>query len=670
MPALPFLQRGDWLRSICPYCGTGCGVLARAKGGVVSEVRGDPDHPVNRGQLCAKGALLAQVIPTDDRLRYPMRRDYRGAVPHRVQWDKAITFVADSIRDAVATHGPDSVMVYGSGQLLTEDYYLLGKLTKGFIGTNNQDTNSRLCMSSAVAAYQLALGSDAQPASYADIDAARTFLIVGANVEACHPILFNRIKARKRADRDVRVIVVDPRRTRTAEIADLHLAVRPGTDLALLNSLLYEVALLGGLDESFIAEHTTGWEALRDSLAPFQAELAAGVTGVPAAAILEAAKLIAANGPFLSMWTMGANQSTSGVDKNLALINLSLATGQIGKPGVGPFSLTGQPNAMGGREAGGLAASLPGHRQVANAGDRAVVERAWGVPAGAISPRAGLTAIEMLDGLERGDVKVVWIVGSNPLASLPNLERVRRAFARAELVIVQDPYHATETTRVADVILAAAQWSERAGTMTNCERRICLLERVGDPPGEALADWEIIARVGQALGFVDAFTYDGPEAIFDEYRALTCGRDCDITGLSYEALRDRPEGVQWPFPAGATAGTERLFTDHYFATDDGRARFHVPEQRPAGDEVTAAFPLVLLTGRVKDQWHTMTRTGKVEKLNRSEYRPFLEIHPDDARVVGVSDGEQVRVTSRRGSAQLVARVTPSIRAGAVFAPFH
>jgi ferredoxin-nitrate reductase len=394
------------------------------------------------------------------------------------------------------------------------------------------------------------------------------------------------------------------------------------------------------------------------------------VTGVPEEQIVEAARIIAANGPMVSLWTMGANQSTSGVDKNLALINLSLATGNIGKPGAGPFSLTGQPNAMGGREAGGLATTLPGHRLVANAEDRAETERAWGRPAGSISDRPGLTAVEMIETLERDELKVVWIAATNPVASLPNADRVAAALRRAELVIVQDCYHPTETSRLADVILPAAQWSERPGTMTNSERRVCLLEQVGAAPGEALPDWVIICEVARALGYGDAFDYRDTEAIFDEYRALTRGRDLDITGVSYELLRQTPGGVQWPYPEGAEATLPRLFSDGRFPTSDGRAHFQVPQVEEAADAVDDQFPLVLLTGRVKDQWHTMTRTGHVAKLNRSESASFLEIHSDDARALGVKDRARVRVSSRRGSFEVNARVTDAIRPGAVFAPFH
>ena len=612
---------------------------------------------MNRGKLCAKGALLAPIFDTGDRLLTPLLRDRKGAHTRVTGWDEAIERVAGAIRRNVEAHGPDSIMLYGSGQLLTEDYYLFGKLAKGFIGTNNQDTNSRLCMASAVAAYNLAFGADSPPASYADIEEANTFLILGANIEACHPILFDRIKARKRADRDgVKVIVVDPRRTRTAEIADIHLPVLPGSDVALLLSLLFEVRLAGGLDARFIEERTSGWEAVEAAIEGWSAERASRATGVDAQEILDAARIIAGNGPLLSLWTMGANQSTSGVDKNLALINLSLATGNIGKPGAGPFSLTGQPNAMGGRECGGLATALPGHRLVANAEHRAEVERAWGLAPGSISERPGLTAIEMVEALERDELKVVWVAASNPVASLPNTERVRAAFRRAELVVVQDAYYPTETGRLADVLLPAAQWSERPGTMTNSERRICLLEQIGEPPGLALPDWRIVCRVAEALGHGDDFGYEDTESIFEEYRELTRGRDLDITGVSYELLRCSSAGVQWPYPEVAhgeergrvEAPSPRLFEQGRFPTPDGRARFHAPAFRPPADALSEEYPLALLTGRVKDQWHTMTRTGKVAKLMRSEREPFL-----DGNGALLHRLQQRGLRARRGAVDLV-----------------
>ena len=547
-------ERGGkgWLRSICCYCGTGCGVLAQAKDGVVTRIKGDPDHPVNRGRLCAKGALLPAIFEADDRLLRPAVRAKGGDALVPASWDEAIDGVAGGLRSVIDRYGPHSVMFYGSGQLPTEDYYLFGKLAKGFIGTNNQDTNSRLCMASTVAAYTLAFGTDSPPASFADIEQARTFLILGANVEACHPILFDRIKARKRrGGDDVRVIVVDPRRTRTAEIADLYLPVRPGTDVALLQSLLFEVRLAGGLDEEFIAERTTGWDELAASLAGWSAERAADITGLAAQEIVDAARMIASNGPVLTMWTMGASQSTSGVDKNLALINLSLATGNIGRPGAGPFSLTGQPNAMGGREAGGLAPTLPGHRLVANAEDRADMEAAWGIPTGSIASRPGVTASEMVEALERDELKAVWVVATNPVASLPNSERVRAAFARADLVVVQDAYHPTETGDLADVLLPAAQWSERAGTMTNSERRICLLEAIGEAPGEALPDWQIICRVAAAMGHGDAFSYTMSRRYSPSTGISRGGRTSTSQVLATSCCGPHRAVCSGPFPRGA-----------------------------------------------------------------------------------------------------------------------
>ncbi|MXX47681.1 MAG: nitrate reductase [Chloroflexi bacterium] len=669
------LRRDGWKRSICCYCGVGCGLKVQTKNGVVSAVRGDEDHPVNQGKICAKAALLPDIFVEKARLLHPQVRSEKGSEPRRTSWDEAIERAAGAIRRAVDQHGPDSVMMYGSGQLVTEDYYLFGKLAKGYIGTNNQDTNSRLCMASAVTAYNMTFGSDAPPAGYADIEQANTFLIVGANMEACHPILFERIRARKRAAKDrVKVIVVDPRATRTTEIADLHLALRPGTDVALLQSLLFEVRLAGGLDHTYLRNHTSGWEQVEESLAGWSAERAVEVTGLDAGDILEAARIIAHNGPMLTFWTMGANQSTSGVDKNLALINLSLATGNIGKPGAGPMSLTGQPNAMGGREQGGLATTLPGHRLVANPTHRAEIEQAWGIPPGSISDRPGVTAIEMVERLERGEIKVVWVAATNPVASLPNSDRVRRAFERAETVIVQDAYQPTETTRIADVLLPAAQWSERGGTMTNSERRICLLEQVSPPPGEALPDWQIICRMAEALGFGDAFQYDGLEEIFREYRELSRGRDMDITGVSYPLLAQHRAGIQWPYPSTARSGPpqegRRLFEDGHFQTPDGRAQMQVPRWIPPADTVNDEYPLAMITGRVKDQWHTMTRTGRSTKLLKSEKQPFLEINASDAIGLGIGDRDRVRIISRRGAFESTARVSETIRAGSVFAPFH
>jgi formate dehydrogenase alpha subunit len=658
------------VRSVCPYCAVGCGLLVEARDGVVWRVRGDPSHPANRGRLCAKGALLPGTLRTPDRLLVPQARSSRDQPFRRATWDEALALVAGRFRAIIAEDGPDAVAFYGSGQLPTEDYYLLGKLAKGFIGTNNQDTNSRLCMASASAAYAAAFGVDGPPCSYDDVEAADCFLILGANVEACHPVLFQRLQARKRArPRKVRVIVVDPRRTRTAELADLHLPIRPGTDVALLNAFLHELALEGLVDRAFIEAHTEGWQAVRETVRRYPPERVAALCGVDAEAIRAAALLYGRARAALSLWAMGANQSVAGVDKNLALINLALATGNLGRPGAGPFSLTGQPNAMGGREVGGLAHTLPGHRLVANPAHRAEMERFWRVPPGRISSRPGLTAVELFRAVGEGRVRALWIIGTNPAASMPDAGRVARALERAELVVVQDAYHPTETTRFAHVLLPAAQWSERTGTMTNGERRICLLEQAVPPPGEALPDWQILCRFAREMGFGEAFAYRDVEEIFEELKETTRGRDLDFTGVTYVRLREEG-GVRWPFPQGAHADTPVLYGDGRFPTPSGRARFVPVEQRPPAEPADAAYPLVLTTGRVKDQWHTRTRTGKEPKLVKACPEPYVELHPDDAARLGVRAGRLVEVRSRRGALRLPARITRAVRPGVVFVPFH
>ncbi len=658
------------VRSICPYCAVGCGLLVAAREGRVRQAQGDPAHPVNHGKLCAKGALLPQMLYVEDRALLPQVRRTLDEPFRPVTWDEALEFMAGGFRRIIAAHGPDALAFYGSGQLPTEDYYLLGKLAKGFIGTNNQDTNSRLCMASASAAYNLSLGQDAPPACYDDIELSDCFLIIGANMEACHPVLFQRIKARKRAEpRRVKVIVIDPRRTQTAELADIHLAPRPGTDVALLNSMLHELALDGLVAPDFIDQHTEGWAALRDLVRRYPPEQVGPLCDVDAQTIRDASLMYGRANAALSFWAMGANQSTAGVDKNLAIINLSLATGNIGKPGAGPFSLTGQPNAMGGREAGGLAAGLPGHRLVADPCHRAEMETFWGVAPGSISPRTGLTAIEMFDAMAEGAVKGAWIICTNPVASMPNNSRVKEALRKAELVVVQDAFHPTETSLYAHVLLPAAQWSEREGVMTNSERRISLLEKVAEAPGATLPDWQIICRFAEKMGFGQAFAYDCSEEIFEEFKATTAGRDLDMTGVSYERLRNSP-GLQWPLPQGSEAGTARLYTDGRFATESGRARFSAVEYRAPAEPIDAAYPFVLTTGRLKDQWHTRTRTGKVPKLNKTNPRPFLEIANGDAQKLGIRQGQRVRVLSRWGEALLPARITRDIRPGTVFSPFH
>ncbi len=656
------------IKTTCCYCGVGCGIEIRLDRWGQLTLTGDPDHPANRGQLCSKGRYLLQVaLDRDDRLLYPTWRPRREMPLTRTDWDTALDHVAATFRRLIDRHGPDAVGFYVSGQLLTEEYYVATKLAKGFLGTHNIDSNSRLCMSSAVAGYKLALGDDAPPICYDDIEQSQCILIAGANPAWCHPILFRRIEAHRAAHPAVRLIVVDPRRTQTAAMADLHLQIRPGTDVVLYNALAAYLIANGYIDPDFIAHHTEGFEALCAHLQGATLERAAHLCDVPLADLRQAAEWIGRSPALLTLWAMGLNQSTAGVANNLALINLSLLKGQIGRPGMGPFSLTGQPNAMGGREVGALANLLPAHRDLNNSAHRAEVAAFWGVPA--LSDRPGLTATEMIDALEDGRLKALWIIGTNPALSQPELTRLERAFARAQLVVVQDISSRAATIRWADVVLPAAAWLEKQGTMTNSERRITYLPRLLDPPGEARPDVWILCDFARRMGWGHAFAYRDESEIFDEYVRLTRGTPVDISGASYARLQ-RERSLQWPCPAPDHPGTPRLFTDHRFPTPSGRARLHpVPEPEPP-EPPSPAFPFILTTGRVRDQWHTRTKTGKVARLNRHTPEPFLEMHPADAAACGLRDGSVAEITSRTGRLQVRVRLTPDIKRGVVFLPMH
>ena len=658
-----------WNKSVCPYCGVGCGVLIGSKEGRVLKVRGDPNHPANFGLLCGKGATLPQMVRTPDRLAYPMMRATRDADFQPTSWDEALERIATHWRRVIQEHGPDAVAFYISGQLLTEDYYVVNKLAKGYLGTNNVDSNSRLCMASAVSGYVTSLGADAPPGCYADIELADGFLLIGTNTAACHPVTFERIRRRKlAAPTRVKVIVVDPRKTRTADIADLYLPIQPGTDVALLQAMLHVLVREGLINPPFIQQHTTGWPELCAVIDRYPPERAAAICGVEASAIREAALMFGRAKAAMSFWSMGLNQSTHGTAKNNGVINLHLATGQIGRPGAGPFSLTGQPNAMGGRETGGLAHLLPGHRVVVKAQDRRAVEGLWALPAGRISPTPGLTAVELFKALAEGRVKSVWMLCTNPMVSMPNLTMARQALAKAELVVVNDIYHPTETTQVADVILPAAQWSERDGTLTNSERCISYVEQAIDPPGEALPDWRIICRFAHAMGHGRAFAFGSAEEVYEEYKRFTHGQDLDIGGVTYERLKRG--SLQWPCPTAQHRSTMRRYTTGVFAHPDGKARFLPHAYEAPAEPPDEQFPLILTTGRVRDQWHTMTRTGKIPILMKKEPEPFVELHPDDAARYGIVHGERVRVGSRRGAASATCRVTTSIKPGTCFMPFH
>jgi ferredoxin-nitrate reductase len=661
-------------RSTCSYCGVGCGLRVGKDRRGRLQVAGDVDHPVNRGMLCSKGLNLAYAMEDrGDRLRHPEMRVSRAEPLQRVSWDIAIGRAAATFGLLIQRYGPDAVGFYVSGQCLTEEYYLANKLVKGFLGTNNLDTNSRLCMSSAAVAYTKTLGEDCVPISYDDIELSDCIFIAGANPAWCHPILFRRIERHKAANPGVKIIVADPRRTESCGLADLHLPVRPGTDVALHNAIARVLIERGWIDRAFIRDRVDGFEAYRQSAFALTVDEAASRCGVAADDIVRAASWIGSAKGFLTMWAMGLNQSAMGVDKNLSLIALNLITGQIGKPGSGPFSLTGQPNAMGGREVGGMATLLAAHRTLSNPRHRAEVAEFWGVEG--IRPDPGLTATEMFDALADGRLKAIWIIATNPMVSLPDLNRAERALERAEFVVVQDISRRSDTLRFADIVLPAAGHFEKDGTMTNSERRIGYLEKVIDPPGEALPDTEIIQRFARAMGF-HGFDFPSTAEIFDEYTRLTAGTNIDISGLSHDVLRARGS-VQWPYTSAAAAsggdgvGTARLFTDHRFHTPDGKARLHGVDAGALRSEVTSAeLPLVLTTGRIRDQWHTMTKTGKVRRLTQHIERPFVALHPDDAAARSIEDGDVVRVWNARGEVRVAAEITDDVPRGVVFVPMH
>jgi ferredoxin-nitrate reductase len=654
--------------SICPYCGVGCRLWGESVYNKIIRVKGVADAPANLGGICAKGATLPQVVATPDRLIHPMIRPHRGAEPRAVTWDAAMKHLVSRFKLIIGEHGPDAVAFYGSGQLDSEAVYVAAKLFKGSIGTNNTDSNSRLCMAAAVAGYKTSLGADGPPCCYADIDHADCIAIWGSNMAEAHPVTFDRVKARRKARPDLELIVIDPRRSATAEYATLHVPVAAGGDIALMNAVGRLLLESGTLDERFITAHTTGFDEYRQFLRG--GDLAGWIadSGVAEETVRDLATRIGRARAWLTFYCMGLNQSTVGMWKNNSLINLHLLTGQIGKPGAGPFSLTGQPNAMGGREGGLLAHQLPGYRFVEDGGHRAEVEAYWRRSPGTISDRPGLTAIEMFRALEAGRLKAIWIAATNPAVSLPDLHHVRRALEKAELVVVQDAYHPTETTRYADVLLPVAQWSEKRGTSTNSERLVSVSFPLVDPPGTALPDWKILAKFGQAMGY-DGFALKDPAQVWDEFIPLSAGRPCDMAGITSSRL-EKERHLRWPCPDPEHPGTERLYTDGAFPTPDSRARFlprtHQAPKEPPDHE----FPLVLTTGRLYAHWHTLTRTGKSPKLVQREPSAFVEVNPDDAAESGLAEGATAEVASRRGMVRLPVRINPGLPRGLVFVPFH
>jgi assimilatory nitrate reductase catalytic subunit len=646
------------VRTTCPYCGVGCGIIAtRSKEGAI-EIAGDPDHPANFGRLCSKGSALGETLSLDDRQLHPLIGSERAG------WDAALALVARKFSKAISTHGPDSVAFYVSGQLLTEDYYVANKLMKGFIGSANIDTNSRLCMASAVAGHIRAFGSDTVPGCYEDLELADLVVLVGANLAWCHPVLFQRLMA-AREKRGTKIVVIDPRRTATAESADMHLALRPGSDVALFNGLLQFLLAHGKADADFVARHTSGLEAALAACSR-PADLT-GTTGLPETEIENFFALYAAHDRTVTSFSQGVNQSSCGTDKVNAIINCHLLTGRIGKPGTGPFSLTGQPNAMGGREVGGLANTLAAHMDINEPRYRALVQEFWSSPG--IAAKPGRKAVDMFRAVRGGGIKALWIMATNPAVSMPDADFISAALATCPFIVVSDVTAQTDTARQAHVFLSAAAWGEKNGTVTNSERRISRQRSFLTPPGEARPDWWIISQVAKHMGFT-GFDYASPAEIFREHSELTGlenngTRDLDLTSAgpmsdeAYEALA--------PYQWGKSA---RQFGDGRFYTGDGRARFVPTPWREPASHITAAHPFILNTGRIRDQWHTMTRTAKSPRLMQHVAEPFCELHPDDAAMLGVTPASLV-VLAKDG-VSIVARVLLNQRQqrGTVFVPMH
>ncbi|RIZ68451.1 MAG: nitrate reductase [Methylococcales bacterium] len=663
------------IQTTCPYCGVGCGISATVnEAHHAVKIAGDQTHPANTGRLCSKGSALGDTLDLNSRLLNP---HING---HPVSWTTALDTVANTFKDTLERYGPDSIAIYGSGQLLTEDYYVANKLMKGFIGSANMDTNSRLCMSSSVAGHKRAFGSDTVPGCYDDFEQADLMILIGSNAAWCHPVIFQRIRAAKLANPELKIVVIDPRRTATCELADLHLPVASGSDATLFNGLLCYLSQQNILNQNYIVQHTEGFENALHS-----AELSApSVADVAAQCHLTAADVqcfydwFSDTEKVLSLYSQGINQSSSGTDKVNAIINCHLATGRIGHPGMGPFSLTGQPNAMGGREVGGLAHQLAAHMDFSNPSDIERVARFWNTDN--IATKPGLPAVDLFNAMAEGQIKAVWIMGTNPVVSLPNADHIKRALERCDFVVVSDCIAQTDTTAYADVLLPALGWSEKDGTVTNSERRISRQRALFKPAGNAKADWWIITQVAQRMGFGTAFNYQQPSDIFREHAALSGFennaehglRDFNISALAtidqptYEAL----EPIQWPVTSSQPKGTARLFGDGQYFTPSGKAQFIAVTPRSAVNLPNEDYPLILNTGRLRDQWHTMTRTALSAKLNQHSPEPFVEIHPNDAENTGLKANALAVLETQWGTMLARVTITESQQVGNLFVPMH
>jgi assimilatory nitrate reductase catalytic subunit len=657
-------------RTTCPYCGVGCGVLAQRDVDGSITVRGDPEHPANRGRLCSKGTALAATLGDEGKLLQP---EVDGV---QVDWQAALDAVSARLQDCIDTHGPESVALYVSGQLLTEDYYIANKLMKGYIGTANIDTNSRLCMSSAVAGHVRAFGEDVVPVDYEDLEAADLLVVVGSNLAWCHPVVMQRIQAERDRRPSLKLVVIDPRRTATSESADLHLPLRSGSDVMLFNGLLAWLALQGHTNTAFVGAHTHGAEAALQAARTASTDIAATaqVCGLDAAAVERFFAMFGANERVVTVFSQGVNQSSAGSDKVNSIINCHLLTGRIGRRGMGPFSITGQPNAMGGREVGGLANQLAVHLGIDNPAHREALQEFWASPR--MAAKAGLKAVDLFDAIDSGRIKAVWIMATNPVVSLPDADVVRRALRRCPLVIVSDCVAANDTLPYAHIRLPAAGWAEKDGTVTNSDRHVSRQRAFLPLSGQVRPDWWIICEVAKRLGFADGFSFDGPAAIFDEYARLTTlsqrfGMQLDLQGLAglTPAQYDELTPTQWPVSATAPA-RQRPFADGRFPTSDGRARFVGTPARGPRHPPTDEYPLILNTGRIRDQWHTMTRTARASVLNAHEPEPYVDANRLDLAALGAAPGDLVRVASRWGGALARARVSGDMPVGMLFMPIH
>ncbi|MCU0832535.1 MAG: nitrate reductase [Rhizobiaceae bacterium] len=655
------------VKTTCPYCGVGCGVIATVKPDGSVAIKGDPEHPANFGRLCSKGSALGDTVSTDGRLLHP---EIGG---RRTTWDEALDTVASQFSNAIRAHGPDSVAFYVSGQLLTEDYYVANKLMKGFIGSANIDTNSRLCMASSVAGHRRAFGTDTVPGTYQDLELADLVVLAGSNLAWCHPVLYQRIAAAKAARPDMKIVLIDPRRTMTADIADLHLAVRNDGDAAVFLGLLAQLERARTIDWPWVNAHVSGMDAALAEARPYTLERAAHEAGVSAAELDTMYRWFASTSKVVTVYSQGVNQSASGTDKVNAIINCHLATARIGRPGMGPFSVTGQPNAMGGREVGGLATMLAAHMNIEDPAHRDLVQDFWAAPAMADKP--GLKAVDMFRAVSDGRIKALWIMSTNPVVSMPDADAVKAAIGACPFVVVSDILGDTDTARLAHVKLPATAWGEKNGTVTNSERRISRQRGFLPAPGEARPDWWHMAEVAKRMGFGPAFAWPDEAAVFAEHAALSGHsndgtRDFDISAFAgvsaeeYEALAP----FQWPQHQGETSRETRFFADGQFFTPDRRARAITVQASVVVEDVALRY--TLNTGRVRDHWHTMTRTGRSAKLSAHLAEPYCEMHPDDAAALGIVDAGLVRVSNLRGSVILRALITPRARRGAFFAPIH